>query len=260
MTENIPTEGQPAEAPPAGQEQEAIPSPEAQETSVNADNFLEKSGFKSYEEVAKSLKEGQQKITQQGQEMSELKQALQTESGQRAQLAQTLQQQVDKGTDFFDNPEMKSRQLARDEMGKMKRDDDIAELRAENPELWDMTAPYTQQVLRQNQYLNTGTKASLKKAFVMGQEQMKEAAKKQYNIMNTLIGDEMPAADGSKPPAQKTEEQIRKELLAEQQKNKDAYIPNTGSAVPMADDKQKKYDKAMADGDIDALLELKLNP
>ena len=137
-----------------------------EESGLTPDKFIEKTGFKTLADAEKSIKEGQQKITKQGQEKSDLEAQLQAVYSQRQQ---PVQQSPPQGQgDFYDNPEQNVARISRNEarsevqqaLQTAQRDRDIAEVRAENPELFDMTKEYTRQKLVAKPWLD-GTKEVL---------------------------------------------------------------------------------------------------
>lgn len=249
------TEGQEKQQAPSGDGQaqsEVSPSQTQTQETLTPDKFLEMTGFKSYEEAAKSLKEGHSKITKLSQEKSQLEQALQSMSRQP-----TPQQQGQVG-DFFDDPEGNVKAIVKNTVSDVMRNfqvqQTIERVRSENPEKFEQLRPLTQQVFAEKPHLNALGEAGLRQA-------MAEAEERRISYIRSL-SDEIEALrsgattqTGSQ--AMPTEQQIRERVLAEISRNQNATVPSSPVGRSLTSDEDKQRNQLVRDGDIDALLDFK---
>lgn len=239
------------EAPEEGQA-EATPSQPKSQEALNADKLLEVTGFKSLDEVAKSLKEGQAKITKLSQEKSQLEQAVQTQYNQPAPQPQG------QAGDFFDDPEAHAARVAKNivqtEMRNFQAQQAIERVRGENPEKFEQLRPIMQQIYTRKPHLNALGEAGIRQA-------MTEAEQERISYIKSL-SDEIESIRAGTPQqgsqAPPTEAEIRQKVLAEMEKNRNAVIPESGVGRAITDDDEKRRNQLVSDGDVDALLDLKL--
>lgn len=253
--ENL-AEGQETKAPQTeGQEQVESPS---QPQELSPESLLEQTGFKSLDEVAKSLKEGQTKITQLGQEKSQLEQSLQAEYGQREVQPQRVQAPAEgQAKDFYADPVGNVQAISQEEAYKaaykvvrtQKISEDIAELKAKNTPLFNIVRPYMDAVYAKKPWLEREGKTGLDKAFKEGLVLMKETAKQWKSIID---GDDALVGDAGTAP---NEEEIRQKVLDEIETNKAGHLPQTGGARAVATTQHKKIKDAAAKGDVDGTLD-----
>ena len=238
------------EAPQEGQA-EATPSQPQPQEALNGDKLLELTGFKSLDEVAKSLKEGQAKITKLSQEKSQLESAVQ------AQYNQPAPQPQGQAGDFFDDPEASTERVAKNivqrEMRNFQAQQAVARVRGENPEKFEQLRPIMQNIYARKPHLNTLGESGIRQA-------MEEAEQERISYIRSL-SDEIEAIrsgtsnEGSQAPP--TEAEIRQKVLAEMEKNRNAVIPESGVARAITDDDEKRRNKLVADGKVEELLDFK---
>lgn len=254
MTEENKPEGQEqqAQAPVEGQAQEGqSPSQTPTQETLTPDKFLEMTGFKSYDEAAKSLKEGHSKITKLAQEKAQLEQAV------RAQYTQPAPQQQGQAGDFFDDPEGNVKHIVRntvnDVMRNFQAQQAIERVRAENPEKFEQLRPLAQQVFAEKPHLNQLGEAGLRQA-------MEEAEQRRVSYIRSL-SDEIEALrsgatqTGNSQAANEAE--IRQKVLAEMNRAQNATVPESNVGRAITDDMEKKRNEYVKDGDLDSLLDLK---
>jgi hypothetical protein len=245
-TMDTPTQGQEEQTPQtaenaAGQGQ--VQSPEGQQESPQ--EFLERTGFKSLAEAEKSYKEAQKKITEQGQKLSQFESALQgqyTQSQQRTAAPPTGQ-----GADFFDDPEghvaRLARQIASEEVSgavqQLEAKQSITRVRSENPARFDALRPLVQQVYVEKPYLNTMGEDGLRQA-------MEEAATRRQSYLADLKAEMFPDQSGETNPTD-VKQQAKNEVLAEQERARQATIPGTGASRPPLADAREKQRKLIED-------------
>ena len=193
------------EAPEQGQV-EATPSQTPTQETLTADKFLETTGFKSYEEAAKSLKEGHTKITKLSQEKSQLEQALQAQAAQPAPVVQG------QAGDFFDDPEGSTARVAKNvvqsEIRNLQVQQTIERVRGENPEKFEQLRPLMQQVFAEKPYLNNLGESGLRQAM-----QIAEESRVSYISSLREEIEAMKSRATTQTGTQATEAEIREELL-----------------------------------------------
>lgn len=253
MTEENKPEGQEqqAQAPVEGQAQEGqSPSQTPSQETLTPDKFLEMTGFKSYDEAAKSLKEGHSKITKLSQEKAQLEQAI------RQQYSQPAPQQQGQAGDFFDDPEGNVKHIVKNTVNDVMRNfqvqQTIERVRSENPEKFEQLRPLTQQVFAEKPYLNQLGEAGLRQA-------MEEAEGRRLSYIKSLSDEIEALRSGATQTGnnQATEAEIRQRVLAEMNRAQNATVPESNVGRAITDDMEKKRNQLVKDGDLDSLLELK---
>jgi hypothetical protein len=249
------TEGQEqqAQAPAEGQAAEGqSPSQTPTQETLTPDKFLEMTGFKSYDEAAKSIKEGHSKITKLAQEKAQLETAV------RAQYNQPAPQQSGQAGDFFDDPEGHVRTIAKnivsDTMRNVQAQQAIERVRAENPEKFEQLRPIAQQIFAEKPYLNQLGEAGLRQA-------MGEAEQRRVSYIKSLSDEIEALRSGATQTGNgqaMNEAEIRQRILAEMNRNQNATIPESNVGRAITGDDEKKRNQLVKDGDVDALLELKI--
>ena len=251
MTEATQTpEGQVAPAPAEGQAQGATPSQPQPPNALSQDNFLETTGFKSFDEAAKSLKEGHATITKLSQEKSQLEGALQSNYQQQQQPPAQGQ-----GGDFYDDPVATvSRivdQRVAGQMQVIQTQQTIERVRAENPGKFDALKALTQQVFARKPHLNNLGEVGLRQA-------MEEAAQDKRAYLEGLV-DEIDALKQQKQgQGGVSKDEVRKEVINDMNTAQNAAIPQTAAGRAITDNAEKHRQQLVADGNIDALLDLKI--
>lgn len=256
-------QGQEQEAPPAeGQVQDQPPSqqeisPEQQQ--INRENFLKATGFKSYEEAYKSLKEGQATITKKSQREKELEQELNDANEAINNLAAQSRAPAQAGQaeetdeDFFEKPleavdkriEQKVRQTIRAEQIAL----DVAEVRGENPEVFDILqrGGFINEAFTKNPTLNFKGKAGLKRA-------VEDAKGLMRRYSQTVDGIMKPNGAGvTPPPPNETEAEMRSRIMAEQEAATAASLPTGGSARGSNSSREAEIQKAKESNDPERL-------
>jgi hypothetical protein len=257
MVENK-TQEQESQVPPTGETpagQEPAQSSEGQ-TQETAEQFLERTGFKTLADAEKSYKEAQKKITEQGQKLSQFEQALQGQYNTQSQpvAAPPVSGQ---GADFFDDPEgnvaRTARNIARAEvMGavqELEAKQSIARVRSENPAKFDALKPIMNQIYVEKPFLNNLGEMGLRQA-------MDEAAERRQVYLQDLKAEMFP--DQQATSSTDTKQQAKNEVLAEQERNRQAHNPGGAASRPISDDLEKQRQAKVAEGDIDGLLDIKL--
>jgi len=244
-------EGQVTPAPAQGQAQGETPSQPQPPDALSQDNFLETTGFKSFDEAAKSLKEGHATITKLSQEKSQLEGALQANYQQQQQPPV-----VGQGGDFYEDPvanveRIVDRRLT-GQMQTIQAQQAIERVRNENPDKFDALKPITQQVFAEKPHLNNMGEAGLRQA-------VEEAETRRKTYLEGL-SDEIDALKQQKQGQGGTlsEEQMRQKVLADMKTAQNAALPQTAAGRAITDDAEKQRQQAVADGDLDSLLDLKI--
>jgi hypothetical protein len=243
----------------AGQPQAQTPQGQVQQEPLNADAFLQATGFKNLDDAAKTLKEQHAMITKTTQKLSQLEKTLQGSYAQRTQATPYQAPPPEpKQEDFFDDPQgfvaRQARRIVQEEVTAATRQLEakqiIDRVRSENPQRFEALRPIAQQIFVEKPYLNDLGEAGLREA-------MEEAEQRRSQYLAELKA-ELFATDnnGGQSP---DKEQVRQELIAEQQRNRAAMIPETGANRPITDDIKKKMDEAKSKGDVDALIDLKFS-
>lgn len=232
-----------------------------QAPTATPDDFLSKTGFKSLDDAAKTLKEQHATITRLSQERKQYEQALQAMTQQPAvsQPAPVKGQ----GPDFFDDPEGSVMRIA-DQIAERKVQERFQQLeaksiidrvRSENPARFEELRPLAQQVYIEKPYLNNLGEQGLREA-------MQEAENRRASYINSLKAEMFPDQfqqqqnSGASPDLK---EQAKAEVLSEMQRAQGAMIPTGGVSRPIADDMKQKMQEAVKKGDVDSLLDLKLS-
>jgi len=238
----------------AGQEEAQSPQQAQQQPQETPDEFLARTGFKSFTDAEKSFKEAQAKITKVSQEKAQLEQALQ---GQMTQSQQRPPQQPSsgQGLDFFDDPEanvmriaeqVASRRVA-ETVQQLEARQAIERVRAEEPTKFDKLKPYMQKVYQDKPFLNNLGEVGLRQA-------MEEAAQIRGRELEELKAELL--GDNTNP--QDVKSQAKQEVLDEINRNRGATIPQAGSGRPISDDANKRMQELAASGNTDALLDEKM--
>ena len=254
------TQGQEAQTPQtpenvAGQGQ--AQSPEGQQAQETAEEFLARTGFKTLADVEKSQKEAQRKITEQAQKLKQFESALQgtyTQSQQQYTPPATTGQ----GADFFDDPEGNVMRLAEQiadrkvngKIQELEAKQTIGRVRSENPARFDALRSIVSQIYVEKPYLNTMGEDGLRQA-------MEEAGQRRQEYLADLKAEMFPDQTGTNPTD--VRQQARNEVLAEQERNRQATIPPGGASRPISDDVKKQISDRVSKGDIDGLLDLKFS-
>lgn len=223
-----------------------------------ADDFLAKTGFKSYEDAAKTLKEQHATITRLSQEKKQIEQALQA-TYQPATTAPPVKS--GQGADFFDDPEGSVIRLA-EQIAERKVSEKVQQLEAkqiidrvrlENPKRFEELRPIAHQVYMEKPYLNNLGEEGLRQA-------MEEAESRRKSYLADLKAELFSTDDETTSGVPiDLKAQAKAEVLSEMQRAQGAMIPQGGVSRPISDDIKQKMQEATKKGDVDALLDLKLN-
>ncbi len=249
------------EAPPEeGQvQEEQTPSPPQE---IDGRSFLKETGFKSYNEAYKSLKEGQATITKKSQREKELERELQDANvalnNLSAQPAPSEEGEAETKEDFFDNPEAAiDRRVDKKVAQSMKQQQmqmDIAEVRGKDPETFDMLSngKFLDMAFNKNPRLNYLGKAGLEKAVDEAKGLMRQYALRMDSIIKGNGTSQTPA------PANETEAEMRARIMAEQEAARSATLPQGGSARGIQRDRDAEIEKAKKDKDPEKLASILL--
>lgn len=249
-------EGQVAQTPQpetsGGQGSPATPqAPQA----ADPNDFLSKTGFKSLDDAAKTLKEQHATITRLSQERKQYEQALQSMYQKPAADPTPVKGQ---GADFFDDPEGTVAKIA-DQIAERKVAEKVQQLEAkqiidrvksENPTRFEALRPLAQQIYIERPYLNTLGEEGLRQA-------MQEAENRRAQYLSDLKAELFPEQANDGGASTDLKAQAKAEVLSEMQRAQAATIPQGGVSRPISDDWKVKMKDAVSKGDVDALLDLK---
>jgi hypothetical protein len=242
---------QPADA--GGQVPAATPAaPEAPQ------DFLEKTGFKSLEDAAKTLKEQHATITRLSQERKQFEQALKASYVAPSQTPPAPS--AGQGADFFDDPERSVMRIAEqiadrkvsEKVQQLEAKQIIERVRADNPQRFEALRPLASQIYIEKPYLNNLGEEGLRQAM-----EEAESRRRAYlaDLKAELFADEN--TSGASQPDLKA--QAKAEVLSDIQRAQAATIPQGGTSRPISDDIKQKMKEAVSKGDVDSLLDMKFS-
>lgn len=244
VEQNVQT-GQETQAPPATEQGQAE-SPATQPQPADLQGWMQKKGFKSETDVAKSYDEAQAALTRVAQEKAQLEQALRDLS--QVTPPQQPQQQA---PDFFDDPEGNVKRIVEGTTSRIfqtyQAQQAIETVRAENVEKFEQLRPIMQQIYQEKPWLNNQGAVGLRAA-------MREAEQRRVNYIGMLRKELFSDTSGTPEQTSTQEDAIRQKLLAEIQRNQGATIPQGGSRSITADS-SKKQREARDKGDVDGVLD-----
>ena len=227
---------------------------------IGRENFLKETGFKSYSEAYKSLKEGQATITKKSQREKQLEQDLKEKEElltmYSSQPPPVQAGQGEEEIDIFEDPKAIDRKVetvAQRTWRNMKMQEEIAEVRGEDPTAWDflVRGQFINEAFTNKPYLNQMGVKGLRQAKADAIVIMRDQSQTVENIMK----------QGSANPQQpvqprETEEQMRQRLLSEKQDAIAATLPQGGTARGIQRDRKAEKQAAIDKNDPFALAEV----
>lgn len=237
-----------------GQGQAATPEAPAEQQ----DEFLSKTGFKSYEDVAKTLKEQHATITKLSQERKQMEQAMR--ASYQAQPQTPPASSAGQGVDFFDDPEKSVMRIAEqiadrkvsERVQQLEAKQIIDRVRSDNPQRFEALRPLAAQIYIEKPYLNN-----------LGEEGLRQAMEEAESRRRTYLADLKAElfADENQSGASTTDAraQAKAEVLSEMQRAQAATIPQGGVSRPISGDIKQKMQEAVSKGDVDSLLDMKFS-
>ena len=223
---------------------------------ADPNDFLSKTGFKSLDDAAKTLKEQHATITRLSQERKQYEQALQSLS-QRS-VPEPTPVKAGQGADFFDDPEGTVAKIA-DQIAERKVTEKVQQLEAkqiidrvksENPARFEALRPIAQQIYVERPYLNNLGEEGLRQA-------MQEAENRRAQYLADLRAELFPEQTDTSGAPTDLKAQVKAEVLSDMQRAQAATIPQGGVSRPISDDIRQKMQEATKKGDVDALLDMK---
>ena len=218
-------------------------------------DFLEKTGFKSLEDAAKTLKEQHATITRLSQERKQFEQALKASYVAPSQTPPAPS--AGQGVDFFDDPEKSVMRIAEqiadrkvsEKVQQLEAKQIIERVRADNPQRFEALRPLASQIYIEKPYLNNLGEEGLRQAM-----EEAESRRKAYlaDLKAELFADENQSGEPTDLKAQ-----AKAEVLSEIQRAQAATIPQGGTSRPISDDIRQKMKEAVSKGDVDSLLDMK---
>lgn len=248
--EQKPKEGQVQEPPQevTGQEKQVSPSEPLEIKDVPT--LLKETGYKNLSEVVKSDKEKHATITRLSQREKELEAELEDAKAYAAsQQTQPPAEPPGQG-DIWENPDAvmdkKIDAKLKTERANMLWD----QVKADEPEVFDFlwSSGAIQEAYHKSPHKIArgleGHRAIVKDA--------KDILRKKTVAMQSIVGNQSATTSGQ------TEEEIRKKILIEEERAKNAHIPQTTTAQPgITDDTAAEIKKAVDAGDTDKVIALK---
>jgi len=223
-----------------------------------ASDFLEKTGFKSLEDAAKTLKEQHATITRLSQERKQYEQAL--KASYVAPSTTPPAPSAGQGVDFFDDPEKSVMRIA-EQIAEKKVSEKVQQLeakqiidrvRSDNPQRFEALRPIAAQIYNEKPYLNNLGEEGLRQA-------MEEAESRRRAYLADLKAELFAEENESGASQPDLKAQAKAEVLSDIQRAQAATIPQGGVSRPISDDIKVKMREAAAKGDVDALLDMKFN-
>jgi hypothetical protein len=254
-------EGQVTQTPQPSTEggQGAQATPQAPQV-ADPNEFLNKTGFKSLDDAAKTLKEQHATITRLSQERKQYEQALQAMYQKPSATQEPTPSKGGQGTDFFDDPEGTVAKIAdqiaerrvRETVQQLEAKQIIDRVKGENPARFEALRPIAQQIYVERPYLNTLGEEGLRQA-------MQEAENRRAQYLADLKAEQFPEQANDSGVSADLKEQAKAEVLSDMQRAQAATIPQGGVSRPISDDIRQKMKEAQSKGDIDALLDMKFS-